>query len=930
MSTRPATPPRTVRPKSAGSWSRSLYRLWLLLSWTGQMLLTLLAVGVMMGSAAYLYLAPLLPAAATYREVQLETPLRIYTADRKLIDEIGNRRNPVTIEEIPQVLIDALIATEDARFYSHPGVDIQSLARGLYGFLTGNSLGGGSTIAMQLANNLSFDSDNVYLRKFKEIPFAIQLHRELDRAEILELYLNLIYFGAGAEGIGAAAYVYYGKQPRELTLAEAAMMVSVLPCPSACNPFADPDRARQRRGVRLRNMLRQELITQQQYETANLAPITARQRSRNIEVSAPWVAEMVRQRLAQTYGEASYVGGFEVITAIDSTTQMAANQALINGLENYYDKRHGYRGPEDSYPPAGDANSNTQRASWARILQTIPEYGNQLPAIVTTVGERRFSAMLTSGRDITVDWDGLSWAATFRNRNEAWPPPRTAADAVQVGDLIRVKRGPRGNWELGQVPEIEGALVAISPDDGAVYALVGGYDFQHSQVNRVTSGRPPGSNFKPFVYGAALENGYSAASLINDAPLSRGDYRPRNFENNFIGPITLRHALRQSRNVPTVRLYEQLGSRTVLDFASRLGLPVDRFPRHDLTVALGSQDLPPLAMVTAYATLANGGHQVQPWLVREISNLADGLLYLANPAQVCEVVCADPPVATTVGTRGTRGARGTTDTTDTTDTTGTTDTTDTMDTTGTMGTMAPPVGAPPFIDPARSNRTDPPDATAADSASATPPEATATNSASTTATPPEAAATDPASATATPPEGAAAISYPPTINRAPQVIDARVAFILNSILRSVIVDGSGARVQRELERSDLMGKTGTTNGPRELWFSGFNRKIAATVFVGLDHPEALGEREQGATVAVPIWIDFMRAALEDIPETVMLRPDGIVDRLINKNTGELATPGEQASVFEFFLEETDPGNPATAPAGQTVEEDEEVATETIF
>ena len=781
------------------------------LRWAGGLLVSGITAIVMTASAAYLYLAPLLPSAETYRDVRLETPLRIYTADTDaegrhyLMAEIGNRRNPVSIAELPKRLTDALIATEDARFYSHPGVDIQALARGFYGFITGNSLGGGSTLAMQLANNLSFDSDNVYLRKFKEIPFAIQIHRELSREEILELYLNLIYFGAGAEGIGAAASVYYDKTPAELTLAEAAMMVSVLPCPSACNPLANPQRAVQRREVRLRNMLQQGMIEQAEYDEANQAPVTAARHGRDVEVPAPWVAEMVRQQMVAEYGEAAYYGGYEVVTTVNSHLQLAANRALTQGLENYYDRRHGYRGAEDHYPSAVD---EPPMQAWLEQLQEVPRYGNQIPAIVIGVDSQQFTALLKSGEEVIVEWDGISWAYAFRSHNEAWPPPETADDAVAVGDLIRVRQVTADDgsesWQLGQIPAIEGALVAVSPDDGALLALVGGYDFGRSQVNRATAPRPPGSNFKPFVYGAALEHGYSAASRIDDVPLTRGSYRPNNYENDFLGPITLRYALQQSRNVPTVRLYEQVGSDNVLDFAAKLGIPADGFPRDDLTVALGSQDVPPLDMVTAYAVLANGGRKVQPWWIQETRNLESGLLFQAEPK---------------------------------------------------------------------------------------------------------------------------------TASAEDQVIDSRVAFILNSMLRSVVVEGSGARVQRELQRGDLMGKTGTTNGPRELWFSGFNGDLASTVFVGFDRPQALGEREQGATVAVPIWIDFMREALKDMPESTMQRPNDLVDRLIDKSSGALAVPGDPDTVFEFFRTENDPdrGDRLSIPGLNPETEDiEDISTETIF
>ena len=785
-----------------------------LIKWTCILGLAGVAGVVMVAAAAYLYLAPLLPSAETYRDVRLETPLRIYTSDNRLIDEIGNRRNPVTFEDIPRVLTDALIATEDVRFYSHPGVDIQSLARGFYGFVTGQGLGGGSTITMQLANNLSFDSDNVYLRKFKEIPFALQIQRELTREEILTLYLNTIYFGAGADGIGAAAYIYYGKNVSELTLAEAAMMISLLPCPSTCNPLANPERATRRRETRLRNMLEQNMITRAEYEAANAAPVTANRRGRNIEVPAPYVAEMVRQQLYEQFGEETYSRGFEVVTTIDGDKQLAANEALVSGLETYYDKRHGYRGPQANYPP----DPLEPREVWLEQLAPVPVYGNQLPAIVTAVQERSFTALLADGSSVQVPWEGISWAYTFRSRNEAWPPPQQAADVVALGDLIRVKRVGE-SWELGQVPEIQGALVSMSPSDGSILALVGGYDFRRSQVNRVLTPRPPGSNFKPFLYGAALANGYTPASTINDAPITRGDYRPNNYENNFLGPITLRYALQESRNVPAVRLYDQLGSDKVLPFAARFGFKTQDFPRNDLTVALGSQDVEPLELVAGYSAIANGGYKVDPWYIREIRTQADGVLYRGTPAVVCEADC---------------GQLG-----------------------GETGEQARP---------------------------------------------------------------------------APRIIDAGVAFILNSMLRSVIEEGSGNRVQRELGRGDLMGKTGTTNGPQELWFSGFNRDIATTVFVGFDQPEPLGEREQGATVAIPIWIDYMREALAGMPEKTMNRPDGIVDRLIDRNTGQPATPGDPNAVFEYFRSETAPGvtQPARPGAERNEGEAEELSTETLF
>jgi penicillin-binding protein 1A len=769
--------------------------------------------GVMVAAAGFLYLSPKLPSAESYRHVQLETPLRILTADNQLIDEIGIRRDPIPYEQIPPMMINAVIASEDPRFYSHSGVDIRGLMRGFYGFVRGINLGGGSTITMQLANNISFDSDSVYSRKLKEIPFAFRIQRELSKEEIITLYLNLIYFGSGADGINAAAYAYYGKPIWELELPQFAMLTSVLPCPTPCNPIADPARATQRRNVVLTKMYEQDMITRAEYEQAVNTPDNARRHNRRIEVSAPYVAEMVRQELYSQYGEDIYRKGFEVRTSIHSDKQAIANEALTNGLEEYYDKRHGYRGPEDHIEVATDADA---RSTWLQALESEQVLGNQHPAVVSSVADREIQALLQDGSTATVAWAGLSWAAPFIDRGRAWPRPERASDIVRAGDLVRLKQAADGSWSLGQIPDLQGAIVSVSPDNGDILALVGGYDFALSQVNRAITPRPPGSGFKPFVYGAALEQGYTPASIINDAAFARGDYRPRNFENNFAGPITLRTALTNSRNIPAVRLYEQLGSDVVLPFAKRFGIETDHFPRVDLTVALGSQDVPPIQMAGAFATIANGGQKVTPTLIKQIRTL-DGQVPLPVQSVACGKTC-----------------------------------------------------------------------------------------------------------------DAIAFNEMP----AEQVVDPRVAYVLGSMLRSVIEEGSGRRVGREIPRKDLMGKTGTTNGPTELWFTGFNRDVATSVFIGFDQPQPLGESEQGATVPVPIWIDYMKAVLEGTPERMMERPEGLVDRLVNKQTGRSARPDQANTMFELFMEENDPTQAAATPAPATRNapetEDEEPTIEIIF
>jgi penicillin-binding protein 1A len=755
---------------------------------------------IMIASAGYLYLSPQLPSAETYRNVQLETPLRILTADARLIEEIGVRRSPLRYDEIPQMMINALIANEDARFYSHPGVDLRGLVRGFSGFVTGVNRGGGSTITMQLANNISFDSDSVYARKLKEIPFALRLQQELSKAEILELYLNLVFFGQGAEGIGAAASVYYDKTVDQMTIGEMATMVSLLPCPSACNPVSNPDRAERRRNIVINKMLAQGMITREQHTAAINEPITARRHFRNIEVSAPYVAEMVRQQLFDQYGDSIYRMGIEVTTSIDSELQVAANNALLNGLENYYDRRHGYRGPEDRVPPTGD----NMHERWLEELSVLTVLGNHQPAFVTAVHERSADVLLRDGSTATIEWPGLEWARPFISRDNAWPPPRQASDVVRAGDRVRIRRGPNGQWQLGQVPEIQGALVSVAPDNGDILALVGGYDFRHSQVNRALASRPPGSGFKAFLYGAALENGYTPASIINDAPFSRGDYRPQNYERNFVGPITLRNAIKDSRNVPAVRLFDQVGWEKVIEFAGRFGFDTRNFPRGDLTLALGSQDVRPLEMATAYAMIANGAQRIEPTLIKKIETF-EGVIFEAEQLSACDNCSTN-------------------------------------------------------------------------------------------------AVTDP-----------------------------RVTYILGTMLRSVIEDGSGRRINREMNRRDLMGKTGTTNGPAELWFTGFNRDISTSVFIGFDQPEPMGESEQGATVAVPIWIDFMQQALRNKPENSIRRPDGLVDRLIDRNTGEIARPGQPNSMFEVFMAENAPADRSNRPSATPLQTNEDtLSTEIIF
>ncbi|MBN4075257.1 MAG: peptidase [SAR86 cluster bacterium] len=747
----------------------------------------------MISTSAYLYLSPKLPPAEDYRNVRLVNPLRIYSADDKLIAEFGEvRRDPVKYNDIPQLLVDALIASEDTRFYQHNGVDLKALGRSVLGILSGNPSGGGSTLTMQLAKNISFEGESPYSRKFKEILLALKIERELNKEEILELYLNRIFFGISAYGVSAASSQFYNKTPNELSLSEMAMLIALLPAPNTINPLRSEQRALTYRNRVLRRMLELSMITQSQFNEANDTPLTAQRYGVEIEVEAPYIAEMVRLDMEARYGSLAITDGFEVYTTVNSETQAQASQALTDGLENY-DRNHGYRGPENHMRPS---NSDDDVDMWLSILARTVTIGDQEPAFVQQISERSLLALLKTGESITIEWDGIRWAKQFINNSTWTSSPRTAGEVVDVGDLIRVSRNSENRWMLSQVPAVNGSLVSINPNNGAILALAGGYDFYQSNFNRVTQARrQPGSNFKPFLYAAALENGYTAASLINDAPLDRSDYRPENFGGEFLGPISLKYALTNSKNLVSLRLYDALGDDLVMPYIARFGLNEAEFPRNDLTVAIGSHALTPMAVASAYTVFANGGYQVQPYLIERIENFNDGNVYQAQPALVCQACEAS-------------------------------------------------------FDP--ENQQDP--------------------------------------------------SFYP----APRVIDEDVAYIMNTMLRSVITNGSGRRINREIGRSDLAGKTGTTNDNFDLWFSGFNGDMVTTVYIGFDSPQTLGRDEQAATVAVPIWIDFMEDALNGMPINSMAQPDGIVTVRINPETGFRAQPNEEGAIFEVFREESQP------------------------
>jgi penicillin-binding protein 1A len=793
-----------------------------LFKWLSALALIGALAGIATVAGIYYHFAPQLPDVETLREVKLQTPLRVYSADNKLIAEFGEkRRTPISFNEIPTDFVHALQAAEDARFFEHFGIDIKGLSRAAFQLAsTGEIQSGGSTITMQVAKNFFLSHERTFTRKFKEILLSLQIERELTKEEILELYINKIYLGQRAYGIQAAATVYYGKPIQDLSLAQLAMIAGLPKAPSANNPLSNPERALGRRNWILGRMLELGYIDQARYEQASAEPITARYHGSDIELEAPYIAEMVRSELYEQYGEDLYTEGLRVYTTVDSRLQESATRALRQGL-HAYSERHGYHGPEQQV-----ALAELDQPARLKLLRETPIFGDLQPALVLDVQERSATLLLRDGSEATLDWDGMAWASPYKSVNYAGPEPKTARDVVAPGDLVRVLPRDAG-WLLRQIPQVQGALIAMNPTDGAIRALSGGFSFAHNKFNRATQAyRQPGSNIKPFLYTAALEYGFTPASIINDAPVVFHDvslesnWRPENDNGRFGGPTRLREALYRSRNLVSIRLMRSLGIERARDYMLRFGFSPERFPAN-LSLALGSADATPLQMVTGYAALANGGFKVAPYLIERIESATGELLYQSQPLRAC------------------------------------------------------------------------PDCTY------------------------HAATSDTAEATATAdgePTGPI-VMVSDTEHAAPRIITPESAFLIQDVMRDVIRRGTGRRALA-LNRSDLAGKTGTTNEQKDAWFSGFNPDLVATAWVGFDQPAPLGRREYGSTAALPIWIDFMADALEGVPDRTAEPPAGITSALIDPATGKLAYPGQADAIEEYFRREQLPTEHARSPEEQ--------------
>ncbi len=812
------------------------------------LLFTVIAGAALVLSGTYLYLSPKLPDVDVLNEIKLQIPLRVYTDDGELIGEFGEkRRTPVFYADVPEGFIAALLAAEDDNFANHHGVDIKGLMRAASELLTtGHIQTGGSTITMQVARNFFLTSEQTFVRKFNEILLALQIERKLSKQQILELYMNKIYLGNRAYGVNAAAQVYYGKPLNQLNQAQLAMIAGLPKAPSSYNPIINPDRALIRRNWILRRMQTLGALSSEEYSAAEQQPISAKLHGKRLAMRAPYVAEMARAEMVKRFGDDAYVDGYKVYTTIPMAMQQAAQLAVIKGLETY-GERHGYHGPEQRvfYPDDPEATI----AEWRKLLHTTLVVGGMQPAVVTAVNEQSIEILLADESRSVVEWgNGLSKARRFITLNNRGPEPETASDVADIGDLIRVSKDADKQWHLTQLPQAQAALVAIDPNNGAIRALVGGFDYRASKFNRVTqAARQPGSSFKPFVYSAALENGFTAASLINDAPVVFADddleniWRPENASGKFYGPTRLRKALYLSRNLVSIRILRSISPATAVKYVQRFGFDA-RDIQKDLSLALGSHALTPLQIATGYTVFANGGYKVEPYLIERIEDSTGRAIYKANPATVCKDCEQNAERDEQAAATGT-------------------------------------------------------DDTAADQ----PAEIVENQTGTTEYQPPTIGDQLNADGLHFFPTGH--IKLKPIIAR--RVLDKGVAYIVDDMLQDVIRRGTGYKA-RALKRNDIAGKTGTTNGPTDAWFSGYSPALVTTVWLGFDQNQLLGRREYGGSAALPIWIDFMAAALKGVPEQPRTTPEGIVTIRIDPETGKRATPQQTNAIFEVFREENVP------------------------
>jgi penicillin-binding protein 1A len=824
-----AKPHKNDRHKS---WQRHLR--WLIIVAGLAISAAIAAVAGVIG--AYFYVAPSLPAAETIRDIPLQIPLRIFSRDGHLIDEIGERRRIlITYDEVPEHVVNAFVAAEDQRFWVHPGIDYRGLLRAMFQLVTtGDVQAGGSTLTQQLARSYFLSLDRTIERKFKEASLAVRIEDEFTKEQIMALFLNKMFFGQRAYGVAAAAQVYFNRPLEDLSVAEAATLAGVLPAPSRYNPVRSVANASMRRSYVLGRMLDIGFIDQNQYDAAMAIPIESRMHGAAVELNAPYVGEMVRRDMIARYGDATYTAGYQVVTTLDSRMQRAANYALRNGLLEF-SRRRGYRGPLDHFDLTPELLAAPFEEWPVEIRQTLEQYapGGLTVALVVSTSESDNSAVAVTrgGAELSLPWSGLSWAKPFIDLETTGEAPEGIADLLAPGDVILIMPTAAGTWALAQVPQSQSAVVSLDPQDGSVSSLVGGFDFATSKYNRATQAfRQPGSAFKPFIYSAALEHGNTVATVILDAPIVISSseleavWRPINYSGRFYGPTRLREALVRSMNLVSVRLLLfETGFGNAINHIAKFGFGDAALIRNG-SLALGGGNASPLDMAQGYAVFANGGHAVKPYVIDSIYGPEGDTLYRAEPLVVCEPCAAEPDEDYVVE----------------------------------LDEEGNPIDEFPLEQMATVALDYRPDA-------ATAPELFE------------------------------------DVNAAPRVITAQNAFLIQDLMRDVIMRGTGRRA-RVLGRRDLSGKTGTSNDQRDAWFGGFNGDIAAVVWVGYDDSLPLGPGEEGSRTALPIWIEFMRIALKGAPENQMAMPEGIVSVRIDPQTGCPARSGQRNTIFEFFRE----------------------------
>ena len=777
----------------------------------GVILITLLgAIGL---AGCYLYLEPSLPSVTAMRNVEMQVPLRVYTRDGGLIAQIGEqRRLPVTWEQIPDLVRHAFLSAEDDRFFQHHGIDYQGLLRAVVvDIISGDRAQGASTITQQAARQLFLTLDKTWRRKLAEAFLTYRMEHEFSKQEIFSLYLNVVFFGERAYGVAAAAETFYGKSLDQLTVAQAATLAGIVQLPSRYNPIVNPQFAKARRTYVLRRMKDLGYIDAATAAAANAEPVEARAHAPLFDVDAQYVAEMARQEVRKRFGIKAETAGFRVFTTLDGRLQTAANRAVRLGLIEY-DRRYGWRGATAHVEVAAGADS----ADLEDLLDEYSPVGPLVPAVVTDVADQSAKVYAKDVGFQQINWDGLAWARKQLDNERTGPAPKSAGEVLVRGDVIYIYTDGKQGAQLVQIPEAQAALVSLDPTDGSVSALVGGFDYFSNKYNRaVQAKRQPGSGFKPFLYSSALENGFTAASVLPDAPIviegsgMETAWRPKNSHGDFNGPTRLRVALAKSLNLVSIRLLRQLGIDYAINYVTRFGFAKDSLP-NNFTLALGTMQVAPIDLAGAYATFANGGFKISPYYIDRIEDLSGKILWQANAPIAC-LPCEQP--------------------------------------------------ADPNAVPLR------------DASDATIAEADAVRG------------------------GPGPLT---TQQLAPRVISAQNDYIMTDMMADVIRHGTGVRAM-VLGRGDLAGKTGTTDESKDAWFNGFTTKLVTTVWVGFDQERPLGETEEGARTALPIWIRFMREALKNVPEEKLPMPPGLVQLRVSSQTGTLVSAENPDGMLETFM-----------------------------